>query len=440
MLLRRLAEKLRTMLTGLMTRTRLLATLGVLGALALVAGAMLLVWRGPWLLDGKYLDTASLRQGSAPLVTGFRTALVQLLAVMGAGIALVYTAVNYRLTRRGQVTERFTKALERLGSDELYVRFGGILALEQVVRDSPDQSEHAALVLQAFIRERAPMTEKGKGERSRRERIATARRSVLHEARSPFPRIIVANDQGDLPEVTYEDVQQAFLTLMKNPHAPTIPLDFTGLHLPKLWVDGACLSSAKLEGVDLSRASLGGADLRKARLDGAKLRRVGLRKARLEGARLEGVDLSHADLEGADLGGAWLKRSDLRYVNAKAAHLGSATLDRACLSGATFEGADLGSANLSSADTRHVDFRRANLERAYLMGVDLGFARFYGANLKWTDLRGSDLRGSYGLTVDQVLSAMPYESTLLPPEIAQDPRVVKLVAWNEQMAAETGMG
>lgn len=55
----------------------------------------------------------------------FRLALVQVAAAVGAGIALLFTAFNYRLTRRGQVTDRFTKALERLGSDQMYVRIGG---------------------------------------------------------------------------------------------------------------------------------------------------------------------------------------------------------------------------------------------------------------------------------------------------------------------------
>jgi hypothetical protein len=48
--------------------------------------------------------------------------------------------------------------LERLGSDELYVRYGGVLALEQIIQDAPDQATHAAQVLAAFIREQATQT------------------------------------------------------------------------------------------------------------------------------------------------------------------------------------------------------------------------------------------------------------------------------------------
>ncbi|MER5890904.1 hypothetical protein ABT160_44405 [Streptomyces sp. NPDC001941] len=117
----------------------------------------LLIWQGPRWFDGKYLDDAELRKGSAALVTGLRTSLVALVAALGAGVALLYTARTYRLTRRGQITDRFTKALERLGSDQEYVRIGGILALEQIVQDAPEQAAtDAARVLGHFLRAQAP--------------------------------------------------------------------------------------------------------------------------------------------------------------------------------------------------------------------------------------------------------------------------------------------
>ena len=80
------------------------------------------------------------------------------LLTLGAGLAavaaLVFTALNFSLLRRnseqadqwqrrthelteqGQVTDRYTKAIEQLGSDKLDVRIGGIYALERIARDS----------------------------------------------------------------------------------------------------------------------------------------------------------------------------------------------------------------------------------------------------------------------------------------------------------------
>ncbi len=51
------------------------------------------------------------------------------------------------------MTDRYTKAIERLGSDKLDVRIGGIYALERVARDSARDHPTVIEVLAAFIRE-----------------------------------------------------------------------------------------------------------------------------------------------------------------------------------------------------------------------------------------------------------------------------------------------
>jgi hypothetical protein len=97
------------------------------------------------------------------------------LLTLGAGlvatVALVFTARNFNLLRRnseradqwqqrthelteqGQVTDRYGKAIEQLGSDKLDVRIGGIYALERVARDSRRDQPTVVEVLAAFIRE-----------------------------------------------------------------------------------------------------------------------------------------------------------------------------------------------------------------------------------------------------------------------------------------------
>ncbi len=223
--------------------------------LALVVGLPWLIWRGPFVLDDKYIDRKALGEGSAALVTGLRTAMVAVVAALGAGIALLYTARTYRLTRRGQITDRFTKALERLGSPEIYVRIGGILALEQIVQDAPGRTAtDAAHVLGHFIRHRAPRT------------------------RGP-------DDPGTdpLPSEPAADVQAA-LTALTRPESRTRVdererLDLRGLHL----------AGAQLPHADLTHANLAGATLTGANLWEATLARADLSRATLAGANLYGA-------------------------------------------------------------------------------------------------------------------------------------------------------
>jgi hypothetical protein len=63
-----------------------------------------------------------------------------------------------RLTRQGQITERFTRAIDQLGSEKLEIRLGGIYALERIDKESPERAYHSTVmeVLTAYVRENAP--------------------------------------------------------------------------------------------------------------------------------------------------------------------------------------------------------------------------------------------------------------------------------------------
>jgi hypothetical protein len=62
-----------------------------------------------------------------------------LLQALAGGVLLLGAYLTWRqlrVTREGQITDRYTKAVEQLGSEHLDVRLGGIYALERIARDS----------------------------------------------------------------------------------------------------------------------------------------------------------------------------------------------------------------------------------------------------------------------------------------------------------------
>ena len=89
-----------------------------------------------------------------------RTTLLQglgtLLTFTAAGIAAYWTSRQLHVTREGQITERFTRAIDQLGSDKLDVRLGGIYALERIARDSVIDRDPIIQVLATFVREHSP--------------------------------------------------------------------------------------------------------------------------------------------------------------------------------------------------------------------------------------------------------------------------------------------
>jgi hypothetical protein len=90
------------------------------------------------------------------VISGLRRRGVQTLAgpfVIGGAVA---TWVQIRIARDGQMTERFTRAIEHLGSEKLDIRLGGIYALERLALNSPDDRPAVTPILGAYVRDHAP--------------------------------------------------------------------------------------------------------------------------------------------------------------------------------------------------------------------------------------------------------------------------------------------
>ncbi len=221
------------------------------------------------------------------------------LLTLGAGLvavaALVFTALNFSLLRRnseqadqwqrrthelteqGQVTDRYTKAIEQLGSDKLDVRIGGIYALERIARDSPRDHPVVMEVLAAFIREHS------------------------HEPWPP-PDHPASYPPGRL---TRPDVQAALTVIGRRLAKRDIqPIDLSNTNLVTANLSGADLGGASLTCADLTRA-----DLTKASLAGADLVLTNLTRANLAGADLTDAIFFGVRLDGADLAGADFNRA-----------------------------------------------------------------------------------------------------------------------------------
>jgi uncharacterized protein YjbI with pentapeptide repeats len=275
---------------------------------------------------------------------------------------------QHELDRQGQVTERFTRAIDQLGHAQLDVRLGGIYALERIARDSPDDRATIGEVLTAFVRGHAPWPPRLPG-----QYMATAPIDEVPELQIRAPDVQAcltvlgrggfaspAQGHGDRLNLHAVDLRQAYL---RGAHLERARL--VGAHL-----EGANLIGAHLEEADLSGAHLEGADLHSANLDGAILERANLKSANLESAHLTEAKLARADLTRAFLLKAHLERAHIIKANLEGATLSEARLEGANLGGATLENASLGDAHLEGAIIGGVNF-----EGAFLVGVHVQGAR-----------------------------------------------------------------
>ena len=284
--------------------------------------------------------------------------LLVLCAGLFAAGALIYVGRHFTLSRRsielaeqGQVTDRYTKAIEQLGSDKLDVRVGGIYALERVAGNSARDHPTVMEVLTAFIRGHS------------------------HEQWPPSANEPGAGTAG---RGTRPDVQAAIAVIgRRNPRR-----DHRALNLVHANLSAADLAFGNLSGADLTNTILTGADL-----VGAKLTR-----ALLAGADITGADLTAADLTFANLANAFLPRSDLTRADLTRADLTGADFTGADLSDADLTGAHLGGAVLTGAS-----LTQADLTGADLTGADLTGAVLSGAYLTRTDLTQADLTDAFWL-------------------------------------------
>ncbi|SFW70852.1 pentapeptide repeat-containing protein [Amycolatopsis australiensis] len=352
-------------------------TAATLGVVAVLAGFVFTVWLGPRLIAREVLADA--KATAADREKAVHDARVMIIS-LGGGIVVVtgllYTARNYRLNHRGQITDRFANALERLGSNELYIRIGGIHALEHVMHDSPEFGTDVVQVLVNFIRARSP----------RRADNADENANWMHP-----PGWI---EEPDRPDEPLPDVQAALSAVGRRPtqkYYGNAPVNLRGLHLRGADLSEANLANVDFEDTDLAECRLNFADLTDASLSQANLEGARLNRADLTKVTLEAAQLARASLRGANLTEALLGQADLTGANLSRADLSNAHVSNARLVDVNFQKAKLTSTFLYRADLVGANLACADLSNAYLEGADLTGANLHDATLTGADFRFADL-------------------------------------------------
>ena len=298
------------------------------------------------------IDRIRLQNERLKLRNDVRTTMLQ---AMGGAFFLVTALLTWRqlqINREGQITERFTRAIDHLGSeDKLDLRLGGIYALERIANDSRTERGPIVEILTAYVRGRAIRHDGG---------------AALSEV-SPL-------------QVRAPDVQAVMTVLGRRQRTDGEP---GALQLARVDLRKAALPRAELQTANLTASDLSAGVLRGANLRGASLERADLRRADLERANLDGSILRAANLREANLEGSSLVRADL----------GAANLGEATLRGANLEGADLRAANLWEARLDGANLRGANLEGSTLVRANLVEATLAGASLAGATLTGATMPG-----------------------------------------------
>ncbi|HEY3464189.1 MAG TPA: pentapeptide repeat-containing protein [Amycolatopsis sp.] len=274
------------------------ATAGTAGFVVVVLAALLLVPQllYPHLTEAELhaVSTADariqLQQAQSQLQNTVRGTLLQAVAGLLVIAGALATWRQVQVNREGQITERFTRAVDQLGGENIDVRIGGIYALERVARNSAADRPQVQYILAAFIRGHAPWPGEGGDPEPR-----------------PLPWLYVRAP----------DVQACLNVLVRRLPSPgALRLYLSRVDLRSANLDNAKLVDAQIRHATLARswlvaASLAGSDLCYTDFGEARAHRTDFTGAALRGASFRDADVAGADFRGADLRGADLRAANL---------------------------------------------------------------------------------------------------------------------------------
>jgi hypothetical protein len=272
---------------------------GLLAGLLLIALVLALIAGVEWYLNPQsnlsIVERRNLVQGLASAGQALAVALTGAVGLGGlfftwrnTNQARESTRRTLELTEQGQITERFSKAIEQLGTTDehrkkvLETRMGAIYALERIASESDVDDESIMEILTAYVRQHSPLKEAKDQDEEDEEEIAR----VLH-AEPDIQAILDIIGRCSIERVAeYKRRRNLERTDLRDS-------DIGKANLVSVWFYKADLRGAFIRGAHLADAAFREADLRDALFGGTEV---------FEPAKnLIGTDFGDAILEGADL-------------------------------------------------------------------------------------------------------------------------------------------
>jgi hypothetical protein len=216
-----------------------------------------------------------------------RTSGLALLTLAGVVAGSLLTWRTVRLTREGQLTDRYARSVEALGDTDSGGHVGAVLSLEGVARTS---RAHHGRTMQV----------------------------LLHHLRETAGSWTPANPIGEKRKVPAELDTLTTVIGRRRARWDESPLNLSGLDLRNVRWTGANLDGANLSGSNLSGAFLEGARLRKARMQGTHLKEAHLERASFRKAVLTDAIFDGSLMDGADIRDATHIRTSFKNLKGHA--------------------------------------------------------------------------------------------------------------------------
>jgi len=285
-----------------------------------IVSVIALTWNIPqWLVSPS--ESLSSQELST-LLFETRSSLILIIAAVAGlfGLYLIYLRMiaiekSIQITNEVQIADRFSHAVEQLGTYKLEVQLGGIFTLEKIASESEKDHWIIMEILTAYVRENAPVI--GDAHDSDHQNNIENDRDSFKQKRLATNIQAILSVIGRRKWLAEEVEQNHFLNLRKTnlkyadlKGAWLIGANFRGTNLEK-----ANLMGANLAGAFLVEANLKHANLLNANLEGADLRKANFEGTKLTGVNFQGANFTSANIKGADLSESLLK--EVNFINGR---------------------------------------------------------------------------------------------------------------------------
>jgi len=251
----------------------------------------------------------------AELENSYRATIAQIIGGFAIIIGLYYTwqritiaENNLKVAQEGQITERFTRAINQLGAIDQFgnpaieIRLGGIYALERIADESEKDCWPVIEILTAYVRKNSNVDSILNEKNRKNEKLEMdiqanesieEKKSNVRSASLDIQAILTVLGKhkysSDAEGLQYIDLQETDLRF-----ANLIRADLENGYLDGAYLDETILTDSNLKGCYFYRAHFEGAILVRANLKGSLLE-----DAFFEDALLGLADFTEANLEGA---------------------------------------------------------------------------------------------------------------------------------------------
>jgi uncharacterized protein YjbI with pentapeptide repeats len=289
---------------------------------------------------------------------------IELLKIYISGAGLLSALAVFAgliMNNNNSIQERnlseLSKSIERLSSDKIFIRVGGIKSLETIAINSSEERDKTATILHSFIgRRNLEIFSISKDIALQKIHLSSLDVCSRVEDYNKYDN---KNNNENLDVQNSEaDIQMAVLAIARivdlggKANFSMSCIDFSHMQL-----SGMRFNNANFYKSIFYNSNLNDTQLREANFSFTNIRHTGFKKSRLEKAKFSNATANQADFTGANLTEASFTGTKLSD-----AYFTGANLTRADFTGANLTGADFAGANITGAI--FVNAINANLEKA----------------------------------------------------------------------------